>query len=79
VAEKTESNLRPEAWGSVDGQPGWLVLMDAPGFKTPRLVLSKQDEYFLRQVAKSLYPNDTLKVIADGAKKYLVRKPADAQ
>lgn len=79
MAEKTESNLRPEAWGAVDGQPGWLVLLDAPAFRSPRLLASKQDGFFVKQVAKSLYPGDTLKVITDGAKRYLVRKPADSE
>jgi len=77
VARETESNLRAEAWRAVEGQEGWLVLMDAPGFKSPRLVLSKQDEYFLKQVARSLFPADQIRVIADGGKKYLVRKPAE--
>ena len=68
-----------KAWQAVAGQEGWLVLMEhANGFKSPRLVISDQDEYFLKETARGLWPKDKFKVIQDGAtkKRFFVRLPA---
>lgn len=70
---------RPGAWKPVAGEDDWLVLMEhSDGFKTPRLVVSDQDEFFLKQTARALFPRDKLRTITDERtkKKFFVRKPA---
>jgi hypothetical protein len=77
MSQSSESNLRAEAWRPVEGGGGWLVLMDATtGFRSPRLVLSEQDSFFLTESAKGLFPRDKFKVITDNNKRFLVRLPA---
>lgn len=68
----------PKAWQSVAGQPGWFVLMDhVGGYRNPRLVRSDQDEYFIRETARGLFPGDKFKTITDDKtkKKFFVRQP----
>lgn len=68
----------PLAWRVIDSYPNWYVLLDhATGYRTPRLVLSDQDEFFLREAVKHEFPRDELKTVADGKQKLLVRKPAE--
>ena len=69
-----DNNLRPAAWR--EAQDGWLVLMDAAHkFKRPREIVSDTDEYILKSAVKAQYPNDELKSISDGNKRFLVRRP----
>ncbi len=74
--EDTDPIGNPAAWKPVEGQPGWLVLMDAPTFRNPRLIVSDQDAYFAQESARGFFPNDKLKVIQDAElkKRFLVRK-----
>ena len=68
----------PRAWQPVASGDGWLVLMEhGNGFKSPRLVLSDQDAYFLKETGRGLWPKDKFKVIEDEAtkKKFFVRLP----
>lgn len=71
-----ETGVEPKYWKPVDGFPGWLILMDFhTGGKSPRLILSDQDRYFLLEVTRGQYPGEELRVVEHEQKKYLARKP----
>jgi hypothetical protein len=75
--EDTDPIGDPRAWKPVEAGSGWLVLMDAPSFKAPRLIVSEQDEFFVKETARSFYPGDVFKIIEDTVlrKRFLVRLP----
>lgn len=80
MSDDQDPMQHPKAWQSVAGQEGgWLVLMDrGDGYRSPRLVVSEQDAYFLKETARGLWPKDKFKVIEDEKtkRKFLVRLPA---
>lgn len=79
MAATTEETVGADAWREVADAPGWFVLLDhATGFRQPRALVSKQDEYFVKAAVRSLFKRDELRVIEAESKRYLTRRPIDS-
>lgn len=65
MRDDTDPVARPDAWAELSDAAGWLILME-PGGTVPRVVVSDQDEYFIKASVRAAFPGKKVRTVMNG-------------